>query len=121
MPRPATGQVVERRTSAATVYALRFRAYGKRRFVTLGGPPQWDRRRAEDELANVLADVRRGVWRPVDTTPAVAPVEDPTFHVFASAWFAGRADEWRPQTRLTYRGLLSNHLLPFFYGHQLRH
>jgi len=30
MPRPATGQIVEKRTRAGRVFALRFRAYGRR-------------------------------------------------------------------------------------------
>lgn len=33
MARPATGQVVKRRGSRGTVYALRFRAYGKRQYA----------------------------------------------------------------------------------------
>ena len=36
MARPATGQVVERDGARGISYALRFRAYGKRRYITLG-------------------------------------------------------------------------------------
>jgi hypothetical protein len=36
MARPATGQVVERKGKGGTTLALRFRAYGERRYVTLG-------------------------------------------------------------------------------------
>src|SRR4051794_25336960 len=64
MARPATGQVIERETAAGVSYSLRFRANGARRFVLLGYASQgWTRARAEDELANVMADVRRGLWR----------------------------------------------------------
>jgi hypothetical protein len=41
MPRKATGQVIERDGRGRT-YALRFRAYGKREFVTLGTPRELD-------------------------------------------------------------------------------
>ena len=70
MPRKATGQVVE--PSDGRSWAIRFRAYGKRRYVALGTAEEgWDRRRAETELRHVLADVERGIWRPYE--PAQAP------------------------------------------------
>ena len=65
MARPATGQIVERKGAQGITFAARFRALGQRQYVTLGY--SWDgytRRRAETELDNVLADVRRGRWRP---------------------------------------------------------
>ena len=59
------GEVVERRWKRGRGYALRFRAYGERRYVSLGFERDgWDRRRAEEELQNILADVRRGLWVP---------------------------------------------------------
>ena len=64
MARKATGQVVEREGKRGRTYALRFRAYGQRQYVTLGTAEEgWTRQRAEVELENVLADVRRGIWR----------------------------------------------------------
>ena len=58
MARKATGQVNEPRDGRA--WAIRFRAYGKRRYVTLGtGEEGWTRQRAEAELRHVLADVDR--------------------------------------------------------------
>src|SRR4051794_35378842 len=95
MARPATGQVVVARGKRGTTYALRFRAYGTRRYVTLGAAAEgWDQRRAEQELANTLADVRRGIWAPPASAPVVAvPREEPTFHVFASEWFEARKAE----------------------------
>src|SRR5687768_17303069 len=60
MPRKPTGEVLERRRGATVIYALRFRAYGQRRYLTLGTKAEgWTRARAEEELQNVLADVRR--------------------------------------------------------------
>jgi integrase len=116
MPRPATGQVIERKTrSGVTSYALRFRAYGKRQFVHLGYAPIWTRRRAEEELANVLADVRRGLWAPPEQSAPAPPPEVPTFHVFASEWVAGReAAGLRPRTLEYLRWALTDHLLPHF-------
>lgn len=57
------GQVLERAWKSGRGYALRFRAYGERQYVTLGLESEgWDRDRADEELANILADVRRGIW-----------------------------------------------------------
>ena len=71
MARPATGAVVTTKTGG---YALRFTAYGKRRYVTLGGAGDgWDRDRAEAELLNVLADVRRGRWASPRPGPFAPP------------------------------------------------
>jgi integrase len=120
MPKPASGQVVVKETAAGRVFALRFRAYGQRRYVTLGTAEDgWDLARARTELENVLADVRRGIWHaPAPATAEVGPI-DPTFHVFASQWLAEIAPTLRPSTVLDYRWQLSNHLLPFFHAHRL--
>jgi integrase len=122
MQRRSTGGVVLDERRKSPVFALRFRAYGRRQFVTLGSVDEgWTRKKAEDELQNVLADVRRGIWRPPDRQPAPAPVlpSDPTFHEFASQWFAANEEGWRPKTRLAYRWELTDHLLPFFADHRL--
>jgi integrase len=122
MARPPTGQVLEREGRRGRTYALRFRAYGERRYVTLGGAEDgWDSRRAEAELANLLADVRRGIWRPQEPEQVVeAPAEEPTFHVYASEWFAQREQEGlKPKTITDLRWSLVNHLLPFFAGYRL--
>jgi hypothetical protein len=85
MARKATGQVVERTRSEGRTFALRFQAYGKRHYLSLGTTGQgWTRRKAEDELANVLADVRRGIWRPAQSTESAEEAPAPTFHEFAS-------------------------------------
>ncbi len=70
MARPATGQVVIREHTDRRVFALRFGAYGQRQYVTLGSPHEgWTKAKAELELQNVLADVRRGIWQPPRLEP----------------------------------------------------
>ena len=112
MARPATGQVVERRGPRGTVYGLRFRAYGKRRYVTTNATSYAE---AETELANVLADVRRGIWRPPNAAPIIQELpEEPTFHRLSSDWVAARTHEVDPRTVEHWRWALSCHLLPHF-------
>jgi integrase len=114
MARKATGSVVEPAGKQRS-WALRFRAYGKRRFVSLGRPEEgWTRERAEAELRHVLADVERGIWRPHEPAPVEAPVEHPTFHEFASEWLASKRPELRERTADDYEWALSSHLLPHF-------
>ena len=118
MPRKATGSVVEPTNGRA--WALRFRAYGKRRYVALGASGEdWDRARAEKELRHVLADVERGIWQPPAPEPERSSAEIPTFHEFASEWFEGISPELRERTRVDYRWRLSSHLLPYFADHRL--
>jgi len=122
MPRPATGQVIvdERRRSSS--FGLRFRAYGQREYVTLGTAAEgWTRAKAQTELQNILADVRRGIWRPPVVEVVQAPREVPTFHVFASEWFerqkvegGRRGKGLAPKGREDLQWRLSNHLLPAF-------
>ncbi len=113
MPRKATGQVIE--PSDGRSWAIRFRAYGKRRYVALGTAEEgWSRKRAEAELRHVLADVERGIWRPYEPAQAPQTAEAPTFHEFASEWLENREPELRPKTFKSYRWLLSGHLLPHF-------
>jgi len=61
MSRPATGQVLERHGKRGRSFGIRFRAYGRRHYVTLDVATEAE---ARAELANVLADVRRGIWSP---------------------------------------------------------
>lgn len=121
MARRSTGQVVERRTKRGVVYALRFYAAGERRYETLGTDSEgWNHRKAEDELAAVMAAVRAGAWAPRVAAPAPSDErEDPTFHEFASEWLAGLEDELSPKTIKDYRWSLSYHLLPFFSEHRV--
>lgn len=113
-----TGGVLERPWKRGTTYALRFRAYGRRRYLTLGSSADgWTRQRAEEELQNVLADVRRGIWRPPgpEPEPPAEAQEDPTFHRFASEWLEGKRSEGLAQKTIDdYAWSLSYHLLPHF-------
>jgi integrase len=120
MAREAKGQVVERTAKRGITYAARVRAYGERHYVTLGY--SWEgytRRRAETELQNTLADIRRGTWQPPQPTPAPTPAQDPTFHEFASQWFEARRHEVAPRSVDAYKWALTRHLLPFFKDHRL--
>lgn len=121
MPRKATGQVVERVGKRGHTFAPRFRSQGGRQYVTLGSEEDgWTREKAEIELSNVLADVRRGIRRPPEREPVVEePRPEPSFHQFASEWFEANRGEWRENTRLDYGWQLSHHLLPFFARHRL--
>lgn len=117
MARPASGSVVADHRGGEVRYALRFRAYGKRRHVALGAVTK---QQAEDELANVLADVRRGIWRPAEPVIVELPAEEPIFHEYASAWLAQReAEGLKPKTLVDLRWSLVNHLLPYFHAHRL--
>lgn len=75
--RPASGQVIERKRGRDLVFAIRFRAYGDRHYVTLGRRTEgWTPKRAADELSNVLADVRRGIWQPPTPEPDPEPLRE---------------------------------------------
>jgi integrase len=121
MGRKADGQVVERKWKAGRGYALRFLAYGERHYLTLGLEDEgWNRRRAEEELQNIVADVRRGIWIPPDRNGrsngdrGEGPEPESTFHRFSSAWLAGRRGEVTKRTYDFYEWALSHHLLPYF-------
>lgn len=76
--------------------------------------------RAREEVGNLLADVRRGIWRPParEPTPEVAvAAEEPTFHEYASEWVERRRFEVDERTAEHWRWALSCHLLPFFAAH----
>lgn len=121
MARQPTGQVIEPDGDRQRSWAIRFRAYGKRRFVTLGRLEDgWTRERAERKLRHVLADVERGIWQPEDPAPEpVEPKREPTFHEFATAWLRDGEPGWRSKTIADYRWALEMHLLPFFARHRL--
>jgi len=120
MGRKATGQVIENDGAGSRSFALRFRAYGKRRYVTLGSAAEgWTRGKAAEELANILADVRRGIWTPPERSDPREPEPEPTFHEFASEWLESRRHEFAARTAEDYELALSHHLLPFFKDHRL--
>ncbi len=113
MPRPATGKVIEHNgTDGRTYRSLRFTAYGKRRYVSLGVVSAGE---AERELRHVLADVERGTWTPSPTVePPLEPEPIPTLHEYAEQWWVRNERRFAPATREDYRWRLERHLLPFF-------
>ncbi|MBS1887569.1 MAG: site-specific integrase [Actinobacteria bacterium] len=116
------GEVLEVHQRRGRTYTLRFLAYGERRYLTLGCETEgWDRGRAEEELANILADVRRGIWVPParrrpargDSQTAGAPKEIPLFGPFAAGIVAARRGQVSADmTRLEEWAL--SHLNPSF-------
>jgi integrase len=116
MARRSTGQVVEWQTKRGLVYALRFYAAGERRYQTLGTDAEGsNRRKAEDELAAVMAAVRVGTWTPrVSTQAPIEEADDPTLHSSRVCdWRIWRASCGRERSRTT-AGVSSITLLPFF-------
>lgn len=112
--------VLERPLGGSKVFALRFRAYGRRRYLTLGTPDEgWTRRRGEEEMDVIRAEVERGTWVPPpprrraafgdrDRGDDAAP-----FGSFAASQIKERRSEVRPATS-EYWDWALGHLLPFF-------
>jgi integrase len=113
MARPAIGQVIERRGKRGLTFAIRITLpTGERRQTRLGREADgWTRRGAEEELQNVLSDVRRD--RPNDRITPPEPKPDPLFAVFAHEWFEGKRCELRRNTVLDYEWRIM-HLLRWF-------
>jgi integrase len=109
--------VLERRSGATLTYAIRFRAYGRRHYLTLGTRDEgWTPKRAQAELDNVLADVRRGLWRPVEPVIVKAPPEESTFWEFATEWMEARSAEGlAAKTISDLEWSLNRHLI--WFGH----
>jgi integrase len=107
-----------------TAFRARFSAYGVRRKTTLGYSPDWDLARAEDELAFILAQVRRGVWKPPPNiaapsghpAPAALPATEPTMRVVLSQFMHHIERGKAPRTAAAYRSEIVNHLGPFFHA-----
>jgi integrase len=109
--------VIEKRGARGTVYALRFRAYGVRRYVTTTATT---RREAEVELANALADVRRGIWKPPAEPPKVeASAGEQTFWEFATERMAARSAEGLASKTITDLEWSLNRHLIWFGRHRL--
>lgn len=112
MARPLKGKVVARQRSDGTHYALRFTAYGKRRYLTLGAVSLEE---AEVRLRHVLADVERGIWKPpAEVEPPQEASRLPSFHEYAEQWWLRNEGRLSENTRLDYRWRLESHLLPYF-------
>jgi len=114
------GEVKVREWKSGRGYALRFRAYGERQYVTLGFERDgWDREKAEEELQNILADVRRGLWVPPKKkrrrggAEEAEPEEATLFGDFAAGLVAEREGQVAEKTTRHERWALG-HLVPFF-------
>lgn len=114
------GEVKVREWKSGRGYALRFWAYGERQYVTLGYERDgWDRARAEEELQNVLADVRRGLWVPERKKGKTRggaenrPSEVPPFGEFAAGLVDEREGQVAEKTTKHERWALG-HLMRFF-------
>ena len=112
------GEVLVRERAVGRIYALRFWAYGKRRYVTLGYESEgWTRDKAEAELQSVLADVRRGLWVAPGRWQGRDEVGDrdvvPLFGPFALDLAASRKGQVAAKTS-AHDGWALGHLLPFF-------
>jgi integrase len=114
MARPPTGSIVERRGKHGITYGLRFRAGGRRYYLTGAAT---SRAAAELELQNALADVRRGIWKPPRRAVVVEVVEEPTFHLYASGWVDRRRHEVDRRTVEHWRWGLA-HLLEHMHEHR---
>ncbi|MEV4423062.1 site-specific integrase [Patulibacter sp. NPDC049589] len=116
------GQVLQRTWKAGRGYALRFFAYGERRYLTLGTEHDgWTRRKAQTELQNILADVRRGTWIPPDRNRPAESNESEgedsdvlLFHRFASERLQTRKLEVSERMHEYETWALTQHLLPYF-------
>lgn len=113
MARQVKGAIVEHVAKDGRVYrALRFTAYGKRQFVSLGAVSRGE---AETQLRYALTDLERGTWRPPEAVKPPPEVERvPTFHEFAEQWWLRNERQLAPSTQVDYRWRLQNHLLPYF-------
>jgi integrase len=118
MARKATGKVIEHQGRDGRTYrALRFTAYGKRRYVSLGAVSAGE---AERALRHTIADVERGTWQPPAAIEAPPEPESiPTFHQYAEEWWLRNERRLAQKTREDYRWRLESHLLPYFKDHPL--
>ncbi|MBN9621532.1 MAG: tyrosine-type recombinase/integrase [Actinobacteria bacterium] len=124
--RKTEGEVIARETKKGRKFALRFRAYGERRYVTLGyegeGDPPLDAERAEEILDDTLADVRRKLWvappkrrpKPKAAGGAGGRSRGPVlFGPFARGLVEDRKDHVS-ENQHEYREWGLSHLIPFF-------
>jgi len=97
MSRVGTGQVLVReREDDRVVYALRYRAGGRRRYETLGDASDgWTMKKAESELEKRRAAILLDQWEPSTSQrePDPQATEEPTFWHFATEWFEARQAE----------------------------
>jgi integrase len=112
--------VIQVERDGVTTFALRFTAYGRRRYVTLGTSQEgWTPSDAERTLRHTLSDVERGIWQPPKQPQPASEESAPTdFRTFSSAWLESR-HELSEAAKKDYQWQLTHHLLPFFADHEL--
>lgn len=118
MARKSRGQVI-RPSGRQRSWAIRFRAYGERYYLS---DEAWTEETARAELAYIVAAVERGHWVPPAPEPEAPPeaVGSPTFEAFASEWFEDLGAEGLSENTLAdYGWQLESHLMPFFGRHRL--
>ncbi len=133
MARRPTGTIdIEVRANGTRAFRLRFRVHGERHSVFLherrdcacGCGGGWTERTARQELDNVLARVKAGIWERPKVEPHVAKAFTvvPTFRDYSSCWLKAKLEGLigeKPIAKSTYNGYLTaltQHLWPFF-GH----
>lgn len=114
------GEVVERDWKSGRGYALRFWAYGEREYLTLGFERDgWTYKGAEEELENILADIRRGIWvSPKKKKRRTAEADEeggevPIFGPFARQLVASRKGQVS-DNHIAFLEWTLRHLLPYF-------
>jgi integrase len=114
------GGVKVRKWKRGRAYSLRFRAYGERYYLTLGYEDEgWGWDKADEELQNILADVRRGLWvppskkKPRGKGKGDQPAQVPNFGPFATGLTKGREGQVSEETTKHEKWALG-HLVPFF-------
>lgn len=112
------GGVLVREQKLGRIYALRFRAYGERQYLTLGYEHGgWNLDKASVELQSVLADVRRGLWMPPKkrrgASERVERGEAQPLGPFALDLTESRVGQVAEKTTKHERWALG-HLVPFF-------
>ncbi len=108
MARSPTGQIIERHGKRGRSFGIRFRAYGRRHYLTLDVATEAE---AKAELANVLPTSGGASGSPGRARDR-SPAESPSFHAYASAWHAARKGIVKPRTSEWEKWALSSHLLP---------
>ena len=135
MGEAGTGIVeVRELTDGKRAFRLRFMTHGRRELVTLhersgcgcGCGGDWTEPAARNELGNVLARVRAGVWQPSRLQATTRKQASRlTFHEYASDWLQAKAEGVLGEKPIDtssyadYRWRLSCHLLPFFGSYPL--
>lgn len=110
--RRATGTIIEKDgRDGQKIRSLRFTAYGKRRYLTLGAVSA---AQAERELQQILTDVEQGSWRAPHELASRRRSSPTGFRALAEEWWSATTPTIAPATQRGYRWRLDRHLLPYF-------